>query len=225
MKKQTIGQVALYRQLFRDNRDFFRVVRIIKEEVAQDGSGTMLQAETVTDGLECLLSLSWDPALQSPVQEGDLWLAGFVNGDLNNGFAIQRLYNEKDKQHPKTVMGGATVLSSRKAKKIHVSNDATANLTQSAVLGPALVEWLLKLTAEVKNLADDINSLANHGRTHTHPTAALGPPSTPTPPATASATAEKTAIGQLERKTETDKFLSDLLFIQERNLPNSPESD
>ena len=224
MQKKGIGQVALYKQLFRDNRDFFRVVRIIKEEVASDGSGTMCQAETVTDGLECLLSLSWDPALQSPIQMGDLWLAGFVNGDLNNGFALQRLYNEKDKQHPKTVMGGATVLSSRKSKKIHVSNDHEATLTQSAVLGPALVEWLLKLTAEVKGLADAINSLKDWSAAHIHGTPA-GPSIMATPPPTATATPEKTAIGQLEQETETDKFLSDLLFIQEKGLTNSPPED
>ena len=69
MKKQTIGQVALYKQLFRDNRDFFRVVKILGEEVATDGGSYHLQAETVTDSLECLLNMSFDPALQSPAKK------------------------------------------------------------------------------------------------------------------------------------------------------------
>ena len=224
MQKRSRGEISVYRQLFADNRDFFRIVRIVKEELATDGSSYRLQAETVQDGLECLLNSSFDPALQSPIKEGDLWIAGFINGDLQNGILLQRLHSLADPLHPKAVMS-ETVLSSRKGKRINVSNDHGATLTENAVLGPALVVWLKKLTAQVKGLADGINSLAQHGRTHTHVSGAPGTPTaTPVPPATATATPEKTAITNLEADTETSKFLSDLLFIQEKGLDNSPKA-
>ena len=172
MKKQSIGQVALYKQLFRDNRDFFRVVKILGEEVATDGGSYHLQAETVTDSLECLLNMSFDPALQSPAKKDDIWLAGFVNGDLNNGIAIQRLYNMTAPLHPKA-REGETVLSSRKGAKINVSNDHTATLTENAVLGPELVTWLLKLSAEVKGIGDKVNSHVSWARTHLHTSGAV----------------------------------------------------
>ena len=234
MKKQTIGQVALYKQLFRDNRDFFRIVKILGEEVASDGGSYHLQAETVTDSLECLLNMSFDPALQSPAKKDDIWLAGFVNGDLNNGIAIQRLYNMTAPLHPKA-REGETVLSSRTGKKINVSNDHTATLTENAVLGPELVKWLLKLTAEIKSLADDLESLKNTYNSHNHNYIdTIGGPTTPVPtPKITTANAgqssvttapEKSKIEGIEQEGETDKFLSDLLFVQERKLPNSPES-
>ena len=236
MQRKIHGQIALYKQLFRDNRDFFRIVRVTKVEVATDGSGTMLQCETVTDGLECFVSLSWDPALQSPVNEMDLWLVAFINGDLNNGIAIHRLYNMKDKQHPKGVMEDWTILSSREKKKVGVSNDHMATMTESAVLGPSLVVWLLKLTEQIKSIADDLESVKNTYNRHNHNYIdTIGGPSVPvpTPKVTTANTGvsavttapEKQAIVNLERKTETDKFLSDLLFIQEKGLTNSPPAE
>ena len=224
IKRKAHGEIALFKQLFSDNRDFFRVVRILKEEMATDGSSYHLQAETVQDGLECLVNSSFDPAVQSPIQKNDLWLCAFINGDLRNGILIQRIHNITAPLHPKVVREGETVLSSRKGKRINVSNDHSATLTESAVLGPALVKWLKKLTTEVKSLADDINSLAGNLRTHTHVGGPPGSPTgPPTPPATASATPEKTAITNLEAKTETDKFLSDIFYIQEKGLDNSPK--
>ena len=181
MKKQTIGQISLYRQLFKDNKDFLRLVKILDEEMAVDGGSYQVKAETVTDSLECLLNMSFDPALQSPAQRDDIWLAGFINGDLNNGIAIHRLYNISSPLHPKS-REGETVLSSRKGKKINVSNDHTATLTENAVLGPALVTWLLKLTAEIKSLADDLESLKNTYNSHNHNYIdTIGGPSTPAP--------------------------------------------
>ena len=225
IKRKTHGEIALFKQLFSDNRDFFRVVRILKEEMATDGSSYHLQAETVQDSLECLVNSSFDPAVQSPIQKNDLWLCAFINGDLQNGILIQRIHNLTAPLHPKLVNSGETVLSSREGKRINVSNDHSATLTESAVLGPALVEWLKKLTKEIKGLADDINSLAGNVRTHVHPTTTPGSPTlAPTPPNTVTSAPEKTAITNLEAKTETDKFLSDLFYIQEKGLNNSPKA-
>lgn len=234
MKKQIIGGLALYKELFKDNRDFLRIVRITKEEVASDGSGTRMLCETVPDSLQCFITLSFNPALQSPAEKDDLWLVGFVNGDLNNGIAIQKIYNIKEPAHPKTVMQGETVLSSRKSKKINVSNDHSATLTENAVLGPSLVTWLLKLTTEIKSLADDLESLKNTYNSHNHNYIdTIGGPSTPIPtpkvttanagPSSVTTSPEKSAIENIEQETETDKFLSDLLYIQEKGLENSPK--
>ena len=159
MNKSVIGNIGLYKEIFKDDRDFLRVVRVEKVEVATDGSGTRMLCETVIDSLECFIALSFDPALQSPPEKGDLWLAGFINGNLNQGIAIQRIYNLPDPAHPKTVMEGHTVLSSRVKKKVMISNDHKAEMTENAVLGPELVKWLLKLTEEVKGIADDLETL------------------------------------------------------------------
>ena len=233
MNKSVIGNIGLYREIFKDDRDFLRVVRIEKVEVATDGSGTRMLCETVIDSLECFIALSFDPALQSPPEKGDLWLAGFINGNLNQGIAIQRIYNLPDPAHPKTVMEGHTVLSSRVKKKVMISNDHKAEMTENAVLGPELVKWLLELTEEVKGIADKVNTLSSNLNSHIHQVTSIGAPSGPAgvllggvsvPLATSVTTApEKASIEQIEADTETDKFLSDLMFIQEKQLDNSPD--
>ena len=201
----------------------FHLVRILKnQEVAMDGSSYQVEVETIPEEYDALVHVTQNENLEGGIAENQIWLAGFIDDNLNNGFLIRKIVNDQFKLHPKAKMG-ETVVSSLPKKKINLSNDHTAKLTENAVLGPELVKWLLKLTAEVKGLADKINSLKTWATTHTHPTAATGPPSTPTIPPTTTATPEKTAVTQLEQTTETDKFQSDLVFIQEKNLTNKPD--
>ena len=200
----------------------FHLVKLLKnQEVAMDGSSYQVEAETIPEEYDCLLTVTQNENLEGGIAENQIWLAGFIDDNLNNGFLIRKIVNDQFKLHPKS-KEGETVISSLPKKKINLSNDHTATLTENAVLGPELVQWLLKLTSEVKGLADKINSLKNWATTHTHPTAATGPPSTPTIPPTTTATPEKTAVTQLEQTTETAKFQSDLVFIQEKGLPNKP---
>ena len=230
MKRRGLGSIALYRELFAQEKDFLRIVKINSEEIARDGSGYNLQAETIPDGLECYISMSFDSAVESHAKKDDIWLCGFIDGQLGQGYLLKKLHNMSDVLHPKA-REGETVLTSRKGKKINVSNDHLAAMIENAVLGKQLVAWLLKLTAEIKGIADEVNTLKNSYNSHQHIQALpLYPAVPPTGPTTAllsstsaDTTPEKTSIEQLERKTETDKWLSDLLYIQEKNLDNSPE--
>ena len=212
----------------------FHLVKLLKnQEVAMDGSSYQVEAETIPEEYDCLLTVTQNENLEGGIAENQIWLAGFIDDNLNNGFLIRKIVNDQFKLHPKS-KEGETVISSLPKKKINLSNDHTATLTENAVLGPELVKWLLKLTAEVKGLADELNSLNSKFLNHAHPTAAVGIPSYPgpfpagTPPHRSNplnsnpANSEKTAITQLEQTTETDKFNSDLVFIQEKGLPNKP---
>ena len=209
------------RQIFKDPTASLtlQIVRINKIEVAMDGSSYQAECETLPDEYEFLATITQNENLEGGVAEGQLWLAGLVGNDLNNGFLIRKINNDKSKLHPKAKEGG-TVLSSQPGKNVYVSNNHDAVLHQAGILGPELVKWLLKLSSEVKGIADKVNSLKNWATTHAHPTAAIGPASPPIVPPTTTATPEKTAITQLEAKTETDKFLSDLFFIQEKGKNN-----
>ena len=222
IKRGGLGAIATLQQIFDRNREFFKLVKVNRVEVAADGSSYKAECETAEDGLECFVNFSFNGDLESQCMPGDVWLCAFVNGDLNQGFLLQRIHNMTAPLHPKS-RGGDTVLGSRPKKKIHLSNDHEATLMNSAVLGPELVAWLLKLSSEVKGLADKINSLVTWAAAHTHVSAAPASPTTPpAPPPTTTAAPEKLAVTALEATTETDKFLSDLVFIQEKGLKNSP---
>ena len=210
----------------------FHLVRILKnQEVAMDGSSYQVEVETIPEEYDALVHVTQNENLEGGIAENQIWLAGFIDDNLNNGFLIRKIVNDQFKLHPKAKMG-ETVVSSLPKKKINLSNDHTAKLTENAVLGPELVKWLLKLTAEVKGLADKINSLKTWAGTHTHlgkflpnpdPTNPGLPTLTPIPPPTTTATPEKTAVTQLEQAIETNKFLSDLIYFQEKNLTNKPD--
>ena len=223
IKRQSVAHLGTLKQIFKDNRQFIHVVEILEEEMALDGGSYNLKVEIVYNAHECFVNCTFNPHLHGPVLKGDIWVCCFINGDLRHGFLLQKISNLNCPIHPKA-REGETVLSSRANKKINVSNDQGAMLDQNAVLGPKLVEWLLKLTEEIKNLADDIESLKTWATSHIHTSAAPGSPTTmPVVSPTTSTAPEKTAIQQLERETETKKFLSDLLYIQEKDLTNSPE--
>ena len=226
------------RQIMSDpSRDLsLHLVKITKnQQIAMDGSSYQVEGEIIPEEYECLLTCLQNENLQGGIAENQIWLAGFIDNNLNSGFLIRQLINDQFKLHPKA-KAGETVVSSLPKKKINLSNDHTAKLTENAVLGPELVKWMLKLTAEIKGLADKLNSLNAKFLNHTHPTAVVGPISLAGPINSAGvppyntnplnsnpATPEKTAVTQLEQTTETDKFQSDLVFIQEKNLPNKPD--
>ena len=221
VNKQAMN-IDFFVSLFKDRRQFIQLVRIKDvPEIAMDGSAYQYEAETLPELYDCLITVTQNENLQGGIQTGQVWLACFYNGDLNRGFLLRQLIDMKYPLHPKS-KEGETVISSVPNKRINISNDPTAALTEPIPLGNELVTWLLKLTEQIKSLANDVESLNTWASTHTHPTAAIGPPSVPVVPPTVSTTEEKTAIERLERETETAKFLSDLAFIQEKSLKNSP---
>ena len=218
--------ISKLRQLFKEpTRDLsIQIVRLGDEsEVAMDGTAYQHSAETVPDRLECLVTVTQNENLEGGILKDQLWLAGFVNRNLNHGFLIRRIVNDPFPLHPKSKMG-ETVLSSVPKAKINVSNDHKAMLKENAVLGQELKTWLKELVTEVKSLAADLESLKTSFNSHTHPSSAPGSPTGPAAPLSAvSTTSETTKLNTLEGDERINKILSDLLFIQEKNLDNSPD--
>ena len=143
---------------------------------------------------------------------------------MNDGYLLRQIVNDPFPLHPKA-KESETVISSNPKKKINISNDHSATLTENAVLGPELIVWLLKLTEQIKSLADDITTLDSRiiSLAESGSWGVAGPKAIGWTANRASGTAEKTKITELEQTAETDKFLSDLLYIQEKDLTNSPE--
>ena len=216
------------RQLFKETtRDLsIQIVRLGDEsEVAMDGTAYQHSAEIVPDRLECLVTVTQNENLEGGILKDQLWLAGFINKNLNHGFLIRKIVNDPFPLHPKSKMG-ETVLSSVPKSKINISNDHKAMLKENAVLGQELKAWLKELVAEVKSLAGDVESLKNTFNSHTHATSAPGTPTGPALPISTVTTAgETTKLNTLEGDQRIDKILSDLLFIQEKNLDNSPDEN
>ena len=211
----------------------FKLAKILEEpEVANDGSAFQVQVEIVPEGYETLITVPQNENLEGGLQKEQLWIACFLHsGNINNGFLLKKVITQPDPLHPKSKMG-ETVISSIPKKKINISNDHSAQLTENAVLGQALKAWNVRLCEEIISLADDIeaiknklNSLIGKYSSHTHVVAfgvASPTPMTETPTPTTTAT-EKSKVNTLKGDPETDKWLSDLAFIQEKGLTNSPE--
>lgn len=214
------------RQIFKEpTADLsLQIVMLTEElEVATDGSIYQHSAETVPDRLECLVTVTQNENLEGGILKDQLWLAGFINNNLNHGFLIRKIVNDPFPLHPKSKMG-ETVLSSVPKKKINISNDHKAMLKENAVLGQELKTWLKELVSEVKSLARDVESLKTSYNGHTHIGGLPGSPTaTPLPVSTVSTTGEVTNLNTLEADERIDKILSDLLFIQEKALDNSPD--
>ena len=214
----------------------FHLVRILKnQEVAMDGSSYQVEVETIPEEYDALVHVTQNENLEGGIAENQIWLAGFIDDNLNNGFLIRKIVNDQFKLHPKAKMG-ETVVSSLPKKRINLSNDHTAKLTENAVLGQELVKWMLKLTTQIKSIADKLTSLDGGFQRHIHATTSgtTATPIAPRPPTwmagdgdtaipTTTATPEKNAIAQIEQAIETNKFLSDLIYFQEKNLTNKPD--
>ena len=128
------------RQIFKEpTADLsLQIVMLTEElEVATDGSIYQHSAETVPDRLECLVTVTQNENLEGGILKDQLWLAGFINNNLNHGFLIRKIVNDPFPLHPKSKMG-ETVLSSVPKKKINISNDHKAMLKENAVLGQDL---------------------------------------------------------------------------------------
>ena len=116
------------RQLFKETtRDLsIQIVRLTEEsEVAMDGTAYQHSAEIVPDRLECLVTVTQNENLEGGILKDQLWLAGFINKNLNHGFLIRKIVNDPFPLHPKSKMG-ETVLSSVPKAKINISNDHKA---------------------------------------------------------------------------------------------------
>lgn len=221
-KTQSIADINLFKQIFSDTRQFIHIVKIIDQEVDTEGGSYNLNVNIINTDYDTYLNASFDQSIQGAILKNDLWLACFINGDINNGFLLRKLCNLECKVHPKARMD-ETVITSAKGKKINISNDPSAKLGENAVLGKELVAWMLKVTSEIKSIAGKITSLNTAINTHIH-TAPTGPTTPNIIPSFTTGVAEGIALNQLELKIQTDKFLSDLFFIQEKSLKNSPKS-
>ena len=114
---------------------FIGIVKILEnKEIATDGSAYQVTAELVPEGYECLVNVTQNENLQSGIKAGQLWLTGFIEGKINEGFLIRQIVTIPDPLHPKARMD-ETVISSLQGKNINISNNQEAVLNENAVLG------------------------------------------------------------------------------------------
>ena len=151
-KSQLISNLSLFKEALRDNKEWISLCQVKEEEMAMDGSAYQVKVETIPLQREALVHVTRDPAISSPARPGDLWIVCFLQGDYNNGFLIQQISSMQEKIHPKSVEG-ETVISSRKNKKINISNDPAAKLDEPLLLGKTTSEWLVRLTEQVIQLS------------------------------------------------------------------------
>lgn len=235
-RKETYFPLPLLQELCRDKREWLSLCKIIEEEMASDGSAYQVLATTIPNQVEVLLTVTSDPAINSPARKDDLWICVFLEGDFNKGFLIQKITNMDQVLHPKA-KEGETVVSSRPQKKINISNDHSAVLDEPALLGKTSSEWLVKLCEVIKSIAADLESLKLTYNAHTHAFAHVHTPPnagistgpaipantiTPTSASIVTTTPEQGELDTLKSDNEQNKLKSDLVFIQEKKLTNSP---
>ena len=212
------------RQILQKNIAEFQLVKLKTAEVAMDATAYQCEAEIVPDGIDCLITITQNDAIESGIKEGQVWVCLFYKGNTREGYAIRRMITQPDPLHEKS-KEGHTVVRSLQDKKIYLSNKRDATLEENAVLGQELKTWLKELTAEVRALADAINTVNSRvvqaAGWAAQPTAsaatqvginlpiwaASGPP----------ATSAKTAVSGLEEDSRINKILSDLTFHQEKS--------
>ena len=223
-KSQLFANLASFKEALRDTKEWVSLCLIMEEEMAMDGSAYQVKVETLPLRREALVNVTRDPAISSPVRKNDLWICVFLNGDYNRGFLIQQISTLEDKIHPKSV-AGETVVSSRERKKINLSNDPKANLDEPALLGKTVSEWLVDLIEQIKNLDDKVETLKSVYKTHVHGSSS-NPPSLPIPasadPRVAPSSGVNNGLDTLKSDQKQDTLKSDLVFLQERGLRNSP---
>lgn len=218
IRKQGLADISMFQQVFRDNKQFINIVKIVDQEVDTEGGSYNLNVNLVNTDTDTYVTATFNPSIQGPILKNELWLACFINGDLNNGFLIKRICNVECKLHAKARVD-ETVVTSKKGKNINLSNNTDAKLKENAVLGKELVSWMLQVTSQIRSLATKIDVMNAQILAHTHivtlPTLPNTPPTGWVPVV---ATDVTIAITRLETFIETDKFLSDLVFIQEKGL-------
>ena len=223
-KSQLISNLSIFKEALRDNREWISLCQVMEEEMAMDGSAYQVKVETIPLGKEALVNVTRDPAISSPARPGDLWIVCFLSGNYNNGFLIKQVTSMEEKIHPKSV-DGETVVSSRENKKINISNDPKAKLDEPLLLGKTTSEWLVKLVKEVKKINDKVETLNSKYKTHIHTSSSLTPqlpiPAAEDPQLAADPLTDRN-LTNLESDPEQEKLKSDLAFVQERGLQNSP---
>lgn len=204
------------KQIFNNQKAEFHLVKLTaEEEIAADGSDYSWSAEIVPDGLECLIKISQNEVLAGGAKEGQIWLALFLGGNVNQGFAIRKMVNMKEKMHPKA-KDLHTVLGALKDKKIYLSSDHSKNVSENAVLGQALKTWLVALTEEIISINDELNTLKGTYSGHVHPTFLDYAPTAPPTATSVPSASEKIKLTELKGDTEQNKILSELIYLEEK---------
>lgn len=217
IKKDTLINLGMFKQLFEDKINSISLVEVIEEEIAKDGSAYTVRCLTHPEGLECHLNLPSYAEVSAQAIKGDLWLAVFINNDIDQGFLVSPLNNSLRTMHPKA-RDGETVLQSRKDKSIFISNSHDATLTEPLILGNELKTWLIELTAAIMQLITAVATLNAAFNAHTHSHAAPGPPTPAAPSSTANTDQPTQTLQGLIADPRIDRILSDLAYIQEKGL-------
>ena len=218
------------RQILQKNIAEFQLVKLKTAEVAMDATAYQCEAEIVPDGIDCLITITQNDAIESGIKEGQVWVCLFYKGNTREGYAIRRMITQPDPLHEKS-KEGHTVVRSLQDKKIYLSNKRDATLEENAVLGQELKKYLKEIVTEIRALSNAVNTVnqrawqaATWGIAANTPAGALGIAPTATPEllkwigAEMPYTPEKIAeLALLDGDLKINKILSDLTFHQEKS--------
>ena len=231
MRVSKFMPTSYMQSLLKESKTYLAFCKVISQEIAKDGRSYQVNVNLMTENDQTLVNVGFQPEFFGHVLKDDIVLVAFINGNIDAGVAIALLPSMQRPLHPKHVMGD-TVVSSRKGKDIHLSNNHTAEQNNPAVLGKELQTFFQTYSQKVNEAIMKVDDLAEKFDNHTHtlgiravsvqgsPSAQanLQPIRVPAPTSSGVTTDdERGAITTQCNDENTKVFKSDFVFIQERD--------
>jgi hypothetical protein len=188
------------RDIFKDTRLHIGVGTIVKLGLANDGSKLRVMVNLLPENRQVVAQMTFSDVMDVEFPEiDDLAIVAFIDGHPDECYVL-RLVNNKDEPIPKFAQQGDKVVYSRAGMKNYIGSDTKVGIgrpniepSEPLVLGTQLQTLLENVLTQLAQLSGDLNTLAGQVNdlatevqtistnvsTHTHPTAAPGPPSPP----------------------------------------------
>lgn len=210
------------REILMDKRVSIACAEILQLDLVSDRSVWRAKCKAFPEGHEIIARMTWEATGPSagifgPAQVGDFVLVAMADKEEDASFVIRRLTSKVDKI-PAQAADFHTVIKALAGKKLYLGSDIAtligkitdegADPDEPLVLGTELKTLLSSVLAEISSIWAAL-------LTHMHPTAAIGPPSPPSPPFTTTVAASKATIDSLKASPVDDgKMNSDIAFTE-----------
>lgn len=239
-RKSSYMPRGFFTELFSDKKTYLAFCKVVDIEIAMDGRSYQAKVDLMEGNDQTLVFVGFTPEYLGHLIVGDIVLVAFVSGNIDAGVCVALLPSEKRKLHPK-FMDGDTVILTQEGKKINLTNNIEALLEEPAVLGGELHEWIKLYTDTLIALVDKYTQLKNDLNNHTHVIQAgtvrtaggpssqtqVGPANVPKPnnPSSVDTSSEKDKLTEYKGDESTEKWKSNLVFIQERDKQKEEEGN
>lgn len=115
------------RNIFRDNRSWIELAKVIKIEPADDRSLVRVLVEQFPEGDQIVCRMSWpsvgpDAGFYQLPSIGDMVLVALEDGDRDNAYVIKSLSSKED-TIPQQAIDGDTIVKALAGKNTHISSD------------------------------------------------------------------------------------------------------